>query len=147
MKQYIFKQNFSLGFMLQRMGNLKPDFVRVYGRSIETLEFPVPGRTFQSKKTIRTQSTPHRLKEVALHHLIRDPTKSKHAKGILQFGKLFKDNNYKPMPLEVKKYVHLVREASIDEIRKHDVILCTTAVGSNPKVLQVTSVQQVRLNH
>ena len=57
--------------------------------------------------------------------------------------RFFKKNNYAPMPEQTRQYVHLIREASIDEIRKHDVILCTTAVGSNPKVLEATSVHQV----
>jgi hypothetical protein len=128
--------------MLKRMGNHRPNFVRVYGRSIETIDFPVPGRTFQSKKSTRAQRTSPGLYQIALHHLIREKGK-KHADEINKYDKMFKVANYKPMPLQVKKYVHLIREASIEEIRKHDVILCTTAVGSNPKVLSAASVYQV----
>ncbi|XP_053391000.1 helicase with zinc finger domain 2-like isoform X2 [Mercenaria mercenaria] len=129
-------------WMLNRMGKHCPKFVRVYGRSIEAIDFPIPGRTFQSKRSTRSQETPKAVYPVALHHLIRKDGR-KYAKQIKELDQLFKDNAYKPMPIEVKKYVHLVREASIDEIRKYDVILCTTAVGSNPKVLQATDVHQV----
>ncbi|XP_053394348.1 helicase with zinc finger domain 2-like [Mercenaria mercenaria] len=129
-------------WMLNRMGNLRPNFVRVYGRSIEAIDFPIPGRTFQSKRSTRNQRTAPVLYQVALHHLIRQKGK-KHAEEINKMDKMFKDTKYAPMPQQVKKYVHLVREASIDEIRKHDVILCTTAVGSNPKVLSAASVYQV----
>jgi len=123
------------------MGNYTPKFVRVYGRSIEALDFPIPGRTFLSKKSTRNQLADHELKEVALHHLIRKKGK-KHAEEITALDAKFKANGYKPDP-KVSHYVHMIRQASIDEIRKHDVILCTTAVGSNPKVLEATSVYQV----
>lgn len=126
------------------MGNFRPNFVRVYGRSIETIDFPVPGRTFQSRRSTKTQRACPALYPVSLHHLIRQRGK-KYAEEINKMDELFKINKYCPMPAEVKKYVHLVREASIDEIRKHDVILCTTAVGSNPKILSATSVYQVHI--
>lgn len=126
------------------MGKYRPNFVRVYGRSIETVDFPVPGRTFQSRRSTRNQRTSPKLFPVALHHLIRQEGKE-YADEINKMDRMFKGSNYAPMPLQVKKYVHLVREASIDEIRKHDVILCTTAVGSNPKVLQAANVYQVLL--
>ncbi|KAH3699068.1 hypothetical protein DPMN_074022 [Dreissena polymorpha] len=129
-------------WMLNRMGNYKPNFIRVYGRSIEAMDFPIPGRTFVSKKSTRTLKPDAILKSVTLHHLIREKGK-KYAEEIKAMDQFFKKNNYAPMPKEVSRYVHLIREASIDEIRKHDVILCTTAVGSNPKVLEATSVHQV----
>ncbi|KAL4236479.1 helicase [Mactra antiquata] len=129
-------------WMIQRMGKYTPNFVRIYGRSIEAQDFPIPGRTFLSKKSTRNQKTNSIIQPVALHYLIRKKGK-KHAEEINALDKLFKANQYQSMPDEVRKYVHLVREASIDEIRKYDIILCTTAVGSNPKVLEATNVQQV----
>ncbi|XP_060554261.1 helicase with zinc finger domain 2-like, partial [Ruditapes philippinarum] len=129
-------------WMYNRMGNYCPDFVRVYGRSIEALDFPIPGRTFLSKTSTRNQKTSPILYPVALHHLIRQKGK-KYAEEINAYDKLFKANNYMPMPEKVAAYVRVVREASIDEIRKHDVILCTTAVGSNPKMLKALNVHQV----
>ncbi|XP_052254570.1 helicase with zinc finger domain 2-like [Dreissena polymorpha] len=129
-------------WMLERMGTCKPNFVRVYGRSIEAIDFPIPGRTFLSKKSTRTSKADERLKSVTLHHLIREKGKP-YAEEIKAMDRFFKKTNYAPMPEQARKYVHLIREACIDEIRKHDVILCTTAVGSNPKVLEATSVHQV----
>lgn len=129
-------------WMHHRMGKYKPKFVRVYGRSIEAMDFPIPGRTFLSKKSTRNLRADEDLKDVSLHHLIRQKGK-KNADDIKALDKMFKDCDYMPMPDKVKEYVHLIREASIDEIRRHDVILCTTAVGSNPKVLEATKVHQV----
>lgn len=120
----------------------RPNIVRVYGKSIEAMDFPIPGRTFLSKKSTRNLQVPSELYPVALHHIIRQKGK-KYAEEINAFDKLFKQNNYEPMPEEVREYVSVIRNASIDEIRKHDVILCTTAVGSNPKVLQAADVYQV----
>ncbi|XP_052774255.1 helicase with zinc finger domain 2-like isoform X2 [Mya arenaria] len=129
-------------WMLKKMRNYKPDFVRVYGRSIEAIDFPIPGRTFLSKKSTRTLHADPDLKSVALHNLIREKGKP-YAEEIKALDKYFASTNYAPDPVKVPKYVHLIREASIAEIRSHDVILCTTAVGSNPKVLEATQVHQV----
>lgn len=129
-------------WMLNRMGKFTPNFLRVYGRSIEAMDFPIPGRTFISKRSTHNLRADTELKSVSLHHIIREKGK-KYAEKITAYDRMFKDSDYAPMPDKVKEYVHLVREASIDEIRKWDVILCTTAVGSNPKVLQATSVHQV----
>lgn len=126
------------------MEHYTPNFIRVYGRSIEALDFPIPGRTFLSKRSTRSNHTNEELRCVALHHLIREKGK-KYAEEIRAKDKFFMENNYEPMPEIVKQYVHTVREASIDEIRKYDVILCTTAVGANPKVLEATNVYQVIL--
>ena len=131
-------------WMLKRMEHYTPNFIRVYGRSIEALDFPIPGRTFLSKRSTRSNHTNEELRCVALHHLIREKGK-KYAEEIRAKDKFFMENNYEPMPEIVKQYVHTVREASIDEIRKYDVILCTTAVGANPKVLEATNVYQVIL--
>ncbi|XP_052774243.1 helicase with zinc finger domain 2-like isoform X1 [Mya arenaria] len=129
-------------WMLQKMRKFKPNFVRVYGRSIEAIDFPIPGRTFLSKKSTRTLQADADLKSVALHHLIRIKGKP-YAEEIKALDKYFAKKKYAPDPEKVPKYVHLIREASIAEIRNHDVILCTTAVGSNPKVLEATQVHQV----
>ncbi|WAR23847.1 HELZ2-like protein [Mya arenaria] len=129
-------------WMLERMFKFKPKFVRVYGRSIEAIDFPIPGRTFLSKKSTRSLHADADLKSVALHHLIRQRGKP-NSEEIRAMDRYFARTNYAPDPVQVPKYVHLIRGASIAEIRNHDVILCTTAVGSNPKVLEATQVHQV----
>ncbi|WAR23838.1 HELZ2-like protein [Mya arenaria] len=129
-------------WMLKKMRDYKPNFVRVYGRSIEAIDFPIPGRTFLSKKSTRTLHADPDLKSVALHNLIREK-ENKYAEEIKALDKYFASTNYAPDSEKVPKYVHLIREASIAEIRSHDVILCTTAVGSNPKVLEAAHFHQV----
>ena len=88
------------------------------------------------------QTADEQLRSVSLHHLIRMKGET-YAEDITAMDRQFKANNYAPDPIKVKKYVHLIREASIQMIRKYDVILCTTAVGSNPKVLEASNIFQV----
>ena len=83
-----------------------------------------------------------KLRSVSLHHLIRVKGE-KLAEEITAMDRMFAATNYAPDPTNVKRYVHLIREASIEMIRKYDVILCTTAVGSNPKVLEASNIFQV----
>ena len=88
------------------------------------------------------QTADEQLRSVSLHHLIRMKGET-YAEEITAMDRQFKANNYAPDPIKVKKYVHMIREASIQMISKYDVILCTTAVGSNPKVLEASNIFQV----
>ncbi|XP_060608013.1 helicase with zinc finger domain 2-like isoform X2 [Ruditapes philippinarum] len=126
--------------MLTRMGSCKPNFIRVYDRQIEELDFPIPGKTVHSRSSTRSASED--LRCVALHHLIREKGKN-YAEEILAKDKFFKDNNYKYIPKTVKEYVHTVREVSIEEIKKYDVILCTTNVCIKQEVIKTLDVYQI----
>ena len=57
----------------------------------------------------------------------------------------FRQTNYAPDIENVRKYLRVIREASIAEIKEHEVILCTTAVASNPKLRDGSSIFQVLL--
>lgn len=133
------------GLLLRRLGPLCPKFVRVYGRTIEALDFPVPGRTFTYKKT-KDLKVDEQLKEVALHHVIRKKDKP-FAERLKFYDDSFAAKGYQidspDMFEDIRKYLGLIRDASIEEIKENDVILCTTAVGSNPKVLEGANVHQV----
>ena len=39
------------GWMIQKLGEKTPNFLRVYGRSIEAMDYPIPGRTFLSRRS------------------------------------------------------------------------------------------------
>ncbi|XP_060594499.1 regulator of nonsense transcripts 1-like [Ruditapes philippinarum] len=47
------------------------------------------------------------------------------------------------MPTKEKEYVKLIAKASIEEMQKYDVLLCTTAVGANPKLIKASDVSQI----
>ena len=133
---------FIVGWMIKRLGQLCPKIVRVYGRSIEAVDFPIPGKSFLSKKSTHNAKPDDELRSVALHHLIRKKGKP-NAEIIKAFDQNFKKKNYEADPEAVKKYLKMIREASVDELKKHEVILCTTAVGSNPKIRDGTDIFQV----
>ena len=131
-------------WMIKRLGELCPNIVRVYGRSIEAVDFPIPGRSFLSKRSTHNAKADDELQSVALHHLIRQKGKP-YAEEINSFDKQFKQTNYAPDIEKVRRYLRVIREASIAEIKKHEVILCTTAVASNPKLRDGSSIFQVLL--
>ena len=128
--------------MLKRLGELCPKIVRVYGRSIEAVDFPIPGKSFLSKRSTHNAKPDDELKSVCLHHLIRQKGKP-FAELINAYDQKFKKKNYEADPEAVKKYLRLIREASVDELKQHEVILCTTAVASNPKLRDGTDIYQV----
>ncbi|XP_045159234.2 helicase with zinc finger domain 2-like [Mercenaria mercenaria] len=129
-------------WMLNRMGEHRPKFVRVYGRTIETEKFPIPGKNFVTKRSTKNQAADPELESVSLHHLIRKPENT-FSERIKEFDKLFAVNKNKPMPIKEKEYAKLIAKASIEEMKKYDVILCTTAVGTNPKLLRATDISQI----
>lgn len=126
--------------MHTQMGKYTPNFVRVYGRSIAAMDFPIPGR----KKGNHNTRPDLRLKDVSLHQIIRQKGKI-HSKEITAFDKEFMESSNTPLPQRMKEYTHLIHEASLDEIRKSDVILCTTTVAASPRVLRSANVHQVRI--
>ncbi|KAK3600371.1 hypothetical protein CHS0354_015987 [Potamilus streckersoni] len=129
-------------WMIDRLEEHCPNIVRMYGRSIEAVDFPIPGKTFLSKRSMRDSKAAEDLTDISLHHLIRKKRKP-YAEEINAFEKRFKLPDYIPDHKEVQKYIHLLRVATVEELRKHDVILCTTAVASNAKLLEGTDIYQI----
>ncbi|KAK3600373.1 hypothetical protein CHS0354_015990 [Potamilus streckersoni] len=132
-------------WMINRLEEHCPNIVRMYGRSIEAVDFPIPGKTFLSKRSMRDSKAADDLTDISLHHLIRKKRKP-YAEDINAFDKRFKLPDYIPDHKEVQKYVHLLRVATIEELKKHDVILCTTAVASNAKLLEGTDIYQIMID-
>jgi hypothetical protein len=127
--------------MVNRLGDLCPDFVRIYGKATESLDYPIPGISFSSKGTSihKADST---LKGVSLHHLIRSEGNI-HAAEINALEERFRAENRRPDPEPYHRYLDVLRLATSSEIRKHDIILCTTGVASNPNLLRAAEVYQV----
>ncbi|KAL3868506.1 hypothetical protein ACJMK2_041307 [Sinanodonta woodiana] len=128
-------------WMKNRLEKHCPSIVRMYGRSIEATDFPIRGKAFQSKQSMHGSKAAKDLKHISLHHLIREKSKP-FAEEINTFDESFKLPDYIPDHKEVQKYVHLLKVATVEELKKHDVILCTTAVASN-KLLKGTDIYQI----
>ncbi|XP_052764074.1 helicase with zinc finger domain 2-like isoform X2 [Mya arenaria] len=129
-------------WLLQRVPEeFRPSFVRVYSQAIETRDFPIPRRS-QITRGTRNQNAPSALRRVALHHIIREDGKP-FADEIKETEKRFQNKKYTPSNKEVDEYLQLILKASIVEIRQYSIILCTTVVASNYKILKETAVYQV----
>lgn len=111
---------------LTRGTKSKLKIARLYGSSIERLDFPVPGRDYSTRHMTRESKTDENLKDISIHHLIRQP------------GKKFADKINESTLVdieEIKAYMQLVQEATIEELSHYDVIFCTTAMATNVKLL------------
>ncbi|KAK3609928.1 hypothetical protein CHS0354_036697 [Potamilus streckersoni] len=129
-------------WMINRLEEHCPNIVRMYGRSIEAVEFPIPGKTFLSKRSMRECKAAEDIADISLHHLIRKTGKT-YAEEITAYDRKFKQQGYIPNYKEVQAYIHLLKLATVVELKRHDVILCTTAVASNAKLLEGTDIYQI----
>jgi superfamily I DNA and/or RNA helicase len=112
---------------LTRGTKSKLKIARLYGSSIERLDFPVPGRDYSTRHMTRESKTDENLKDISIHHLIRQP------------GNKFADEINESTLVdieEIKAYMQLVQEATIEELSHYDVIFCTTAMATNVKLLK-----------
>ena len=64
------------------------NILRVYGSVIEEEEFPIPNHVKQPRK-IDVYVVPQNLKQVALHHVIRDEERSPFAQTLKEFDQKF----------------------------------------------------------
>lgn len=112
---------------LTRGTKSKLKIARLYGSSIEKLDFPVPGRVSLTRHMSRESKTDENLKDISIHHLIRQPGK--------QFADKINASSLVDTE-EIKAYIQLVREATIEELAHYDVIFCTTAMATSVKLLK-----------
>ncbi|KAL5022258.1 hypothetical protein ScPMuIL_001413 [Solemya velum] len=124
-----------------RMGEHCPKIVRAYGKTIELHDYPIPGRTFHSTKSMKSAQADDSLRDVSLHHLIRQ-TGKKHADEIKRYDAFFKKSPNAVEPDHINMYKRLVTDATIEELKHYDVVFCTTALACNPKIVEGTKVFQ-----
>nr|XP_022318579.1 helicase with zinc finger domain 2-like isoform X2 [Crassostrea virginica] len=122
---------------LERFENL--DMIRLYGNSLENKDYPIPGKHFTM--TSRENRPDPVLKDISVHHLIRQED-SLHAREINGFDDKFrlfrKDKSYWPTIGDIRRYKHITSEAAQEELKKHDIIFCTTAVTTSPRFIKGT---------
>ncbi|KAK3577500.1 hypothetical protein CHS0354_026454 [Potamilus streckersoni] len=129
-------------WMRDNLKNDFPDIVRLYGRSIEALEYPIPGAVFTSSRSMRDLKAAQNLRAISIHHLIRK-TDRPFAEEIAEFDRKFSNKDYIPHYEEVSKYRSLIRKATVEELQQHEIILCTTGVATSPKLLMGTNIYQL----
>lgn len=106
---------------------------RLYGFSMQHKDFPFPGKEISRKRLQRDGRPDTDLQNITLHHLIR---RSENSTEILEFDRKFKDPRYVPTMTEVRKYKKIITDAIIKEIKKLDVIFCTSSVATNTSFLR-----------
>ncbi|KAK3577501.1 hypothetical protein CHS0354_026455 [Potamilus streckersoni] len=126
----------------KKLGDKCPRIARLYGRSIEALEYPIPGADFISKRSMRYLRADDNLHDISVHHLIRQSGKP-FAEQIQEFDRSFSRPNYIPCFEEVSNYTKLINKATIEELKHHEVIMCTTGVATSPKLLHGTNIYQL----
>ncbi|KAL3868498.1 hypothetical protein ACJMK2_041299 [Sinanodonta woodiana] len=114
----------------ERLGSKCPKMVRIYGKTIENIDFPNHGRTMISKKSLRDTKPDESLRDISMHYLIRQDGKT-YASDLKTFDQKFKRKDYKPTSEEFKEYKSLRYKARVEELKEHEIILCTTAVATN----------------
>ncbi|XP_052090430.1 helicase with zinc finger domain 2-like [Mytilus californianus] len=123
-------------WMKRRLGDNCPQMVRWYGSSIEDQEYPIPGKTPPNTRGERAKADEN-LRKVSMHILIRQVGKP-YQEDISAYDRQFKQHpdgvDYKV----VTKYRSIISKAVIEEVKLYDVIFCTTAMATNPKLLKGT---------
>ena len=134
--------------MIDYLGDKCPKILRIYSEMLERQIFPVP-RDCNSEK--HSSGRRYALygkeehKKVALHHLIREKH-NKFSSRIRNFDRLFANNTKTPENVEQEKideYKKLIIDASMDEIAKYDIILCTCSVSASNRIVRAANITQV----
>lgn len=127
------------GWTLRKFENL--DMIRLYGNSLENKDYPIPGKHFATSASSKENRPDPALKNISVHNLIRQDD-SLHSSEINDFDckfDLFRSGkSYKPTIRDIRRFKHIVSEAAQEELKKHDVIFCTTAVTTSPRFIKGT---------
>ena len=126
-----------LELLLKRFGEKCPKIVRVYSEHIHHQDFPIPRDYSSSRKRSTYEGLKKSdLRRVALHYLIRDPkNQPAFAKQIQELDEKFRRTKAEKISdAEIARYKDLIKQASIAELKKYDVILCCCSVSASPRI-------------
>eukprot|EP00062_Callorhinchus_milii_P007814 gi/632949933/ref/XP_007890433.1/ PREDICTED: helicase with zinc finger domain 2-like [Callorhinchus milii] len=139
---YCGPSNKSVDVMAEQLLEAKCDLsiLRVYDERIEQLAFPLED-VLISKEANSNAYIKENLKCIALHFKIRQ-SRTDSAEQINQLYQQLKKNDY-TSPEERKvaymKYNQLVHEAQVNEIKNHNIILCTCTTAARPLIKENTN--------
>ncbi|ESO11598.1 hypothetical protein HELRODRAFT_71671 [Helobdella robusta] len=116
-----------------KLNSACPKIIRVYGESQERNIFPLPRFLGNASMTRGYELQDKReYKDIALHYLIRKPGR-KYADEIREFDERFQNNIH--IPENISKYQKLLKEASAEELKNYEIILCTCPASTNSRLL------------
>nr|XP_060627872.1 helicase with zinc finger domain 2 [Anolis sagrei ordinatus] len=126
--------------MLMKIRGLRP--LRVYGETVELMEFPYPGSSLHiSRKAQRESKSKPEIRRITLHHLIRHPSRP-YSSAICAFDARVRCGD-QITEEEVEQHKQLLNKARNHELVRHDVILCTCSTSSSSNLKQLLNVRQV----
>ncbi|KAK7490446.1 hypothetical protein BaRGS_00018232 [Batillaria attramentaria] len=125
-----------------RLGEKCPKIIRMYGSAIESKEYPIPRGNVKSSRGMRDLMSDPELKDIALHHVIRQADKP-YAEEIAKYGRFFDKcrrdpKTYRLENEDIRRYRKLLRDATVEELQEYEVVLTTCAVGGNKKLCDGT---------
>ena len=135
------------GMLQDRLGNKCPKIIRIYSETLQNQVFPIP----RDVKVVSKRNRAYQMlgkeghRTIALHYLIREESNTFHKK-IRRFDKRFKDLRRRPEEVtdeEIEEYEKLVTDASMEEIKKYDIILCTCAASASPRIVRAANITQL----
>ncbi|XP_026553122.1 helicase with zinc finger domain 2 [Pseudonaja textilis] len=123
--------------------SLRP--LRVYGHTIESMDFPYPGSNLQfSPKAQRNTKSKPEIRSITLHYRIRGK-KNPYAEQILRFDERVKRKE-EITEDEVERYKGLLSKARGYELQCHNVILCTCSASSSKFLVDKLQVKQLLID-
>ena len=135
--------------MISYLGSDCLKIIRVYSEMLERQLFPIPrdcnAEKYSNSRQYNLAGKEHVNKDKALHFLIRQPSNSFSAQ-IIRYDKKFKQNEKTPEKIsqdDIDKYKQLIYIASVEEIRKHDIIFCTCAISASGRIKEGANIAQV----
>ncbi|KAG8131557.1 hypothetical protein E2320_009478 [Naja naja] len=131
--------------MLMRISHdsLRP--LRVYGHTIESMDFPYPGSNLQfSRKAQRNTKSKPEIRSITLHYRIREKS-NPYAESILRFDERVKRGE-EITEDEVDRYKQLLSKARGYELQYHSVILCTCSASSSKFLTEKLQVKQLLID-
>ncbi|XP_051738392.1 helicase with zinc finger domain 2 isoform X2 [Ctenopharyngodon idella] len=132
-------------YLLKFGEQLKP--LRVYSRQMEMQEYPYPGSNLQlSHKSLRQEQSKSELRNITLHHRIRDNSDNPHSQAIKDFDIRIARNPHSLTDEDVEEYKKLLNSARLYELERHDIILCTCTAASSPNLTKTLSARQILID-
>ncbi|ETE60056.1 Peroxisomal proliferator-activated receptor A-interacting complex protein, partial [Ophiophagus hannah] len=131
--------------MLMRISHdsLRP--LRVYGHTIESMDFPYPGSNLQfSRKAQRNTKSKPEIRSITLHYRIREKS-NPYAEQIVRFDERVKRGE-EITEDEVDRYKRLLSKARGYELQCHNVVLCTCSASSSKFLAEKLRVRQLLID-
>ena len=137
--------------MLNILKRNTPKIVRLYGRTLENVDYPIPGRSVRSKRQVERKPDKD-LKDVSMHHRIREDGKE-YAGKLKECDSFFKSLSEKKLQNDgalYKKYLRTIKEynecqtaATLQELKNYEAVFCTSAVATKGQLFRDSKVFQV----